>query len=252
MRLANASHSVAQAEQDLLEDWESGNPTTYFKKYRFPFPVEEEELRNLYSRVLRDGGERETYDLILALPNQKICPQCGVGRARTLDHYFPRSRFPELAVVPINLVPVCGDCNFEKLDLNPTSISECVFNPYFDDWKQFKLVEASVVYGAGVLVKYNVVQPNGCPEVIYNRAKAHFEGFNLADNFSVAAAGALTEVRTSCATAAELSGSQGVQVWLDNQAKERTNEDPNSWRSAMYRAMAQDARFISGGYLEIL
>jgi hypothetical protein len=38
-------------------------------------------------------------------------PFCGVGHGSALDHNLPKTKFPQLLVVPLNLVPSCKNCN---------------------------------------------------------------------------------------------------------------------------------------------
>ncbi|NJL19526.1 MAG: HNH endonuclease [Bdellovibrionaceae bacterium] len=43
-----------------------------------------------------------------------VCPYCdGSRELPELDHYYPKSVFPQLAVSPWNLVPVCQHCNHQ-------------------------------------------------------------------------------------------------------------------------------------------
>jgi hypothetical protein len=46
---------------------------------------------------------------------QKVCPVCMTeqyfNNSGDLDHYFPRKKYPTLAVHPYNLIPTCKDCN---------------------------------------------------------------------------------------------------------------------------------------------
>lgn len=63
------------------------------------------------------------------------CPICGeAGRPRTLDHYLPKTAFPELAINLLNLVPACDWCQGEKLAeyLNPDG-SRRYIHSYFDE-----------------------------------------------------------------------------------------------------------------------
>lgn len=43
-----------------------------------------------------------------------------LGVATAADHWLPRSRFPELAEDPANLVAACRPCNSKKKDLLPS------------------------------------------------------------------------------------------------------------------------------------
>lgn len=39
------------------------------------------------------------------------CPLCGINDVTDIDHYMPRSVFPEYSVHPFNLIPICHECN---------------------------------------------------------------------------------------------------------------------------------------------
>jgi len=59
-----------------------------------------------------------------------------IKRMAQLDHFYPESQYPYLAVSLYNLVPVCGSCNTVKLDdnlgLNPYEISNSDDHLIFD------------------------------------------------------------------------------------------------------------------------
>lgn len=252
-RLLRGAGSVAQAELQLLEDWKSGDPSAYLKRYRFPLLCDAEELKDVYSRVLVNGNERPTYDKI-RLGAGLTCPQCGVGRVRNLDHYLPISHAPELSVVPANLIPVCGDCNFEKRNKIPASLTECVFNPYFDDWSAHLLLQADLVLAPEPVIHFRIDQPAGCPPAIFQRAKATFKAFNFKESLSVAAGGMMKDVKTNCQQFGILNEpvrSDAVRRYLQNQYDSHLAEYPNGWRTAMYGAYLRSAAFIGGGYNQL-
>ncbi|KQO83555.1 HNH endonuclease signature motif containing protein [Rhizobium sp. Leaf262] len=249
-RLQNGASSVLRAEQQLIEDWAAGDPSAYLKRQRFPLLCDADELKDVYERVLVGGNERPTYEKIKASAG-KICPQCGVGRIRTLDHYLPKSKAPELSVVPANLIPVCGDCNFEKLDQQPSSLNECVFNPYFDDWRGYSLLHASVFLTPEAVVHFRIDQPHGCPDEIFERAKATFIAFNFEETLSVAASGMMKDVKTNCQRFSDLGEpqrSEAVRSWLQDQFNGHVADYPNGWRAAMYKAYLESDQFVEGGY----
>lgn len=43
-----------------------------------------------------------------------VCAQCGSTERMNVDHIKPRSLFPELALEPANLRPLCWPCNRAK------------------------------------------------------------------------------------------------------------------------------------------
>lgn len=73
--------------------------------------------------------------------NIKACPFCnnqytlvanrkGIKQdlSFTLDHYFPKSKYPYLAISMYNLIPCCGSCNQKKSDKNVNL--DLDFHPY--------------------------------------------------------------------------------------------------------------------------
>jgi hypothetical protein len=90
--------------------------------------------------LLRDGGfgppRRQKYDarafedaFFAANPGLGVCPACASAEVKPrtvraagfdLDHWFPKSAYPTLAVHPRNLVPLCSTCNGRvKRDVDP-------------------------------------------------------------------------------------------------------------------------------------
>lgn len=62
------------------------------------------------------------------------CPLCGVRDVTDLDHYAPRSIFPEHSVNPRNLIPTCHECNLEKDHVWLTKGGHrIIFHAYFDN-----------------------------------------------------------------------------------------------------------------------
>lgn len=61
------------------------------------------------------------------------CPLCGVRDVTDLDHYAPRSIFPEYSVHPKNLIPTCHECNKQKDNVWLTGRGHrIIYNAYFD------------------------------------------------------------------------------------------------------------------------
>ncbi|PRP90664.1 hypothetical protein ENSA5_62830 [Enhygromyxa salina] len=78
-----------------------------------------------------------------ALPRAKLCPFCGTMELKSpkarvsqvLDHFLPRALYPVFSASLENLVPMCGDCNREKLDkdilrVGPGGARSSVHFPY--------------------------------------------------------------------------------------------------------------------------
>ncbi|MEZ6810217.1 hypothetical protein ABL980_16800 [Pseudomonas aeruginosa] len=62
-----------------------------------------------------------------------LCPYCHIDTYKDLDHFFPRSVFPEFSISLQNLVPACSTCNtIYKLALWGNGTGRQFIHPYFD------------------------------------------------------------------------------------------------------------------------
>lgn len=63
-----------------------------------------------------------------------FCPSCGEdGAPGTLDHYLPKTEFPELSICLLNLTPMCSKCQGKKSTDYLTSYNRKAFlHPYYD------------------------------------------------------------------------------------------------------------------------
>ena len=69
------------------------------------------------------------------IPNQLkgLCLYCLIPGTSTLDHYIPKSKYPEFSIYSDNLIPCCRDCNSYKSTTWKRGNDRIIFNPYFDD-----------------------------------------------------------------------------------------------------------------------
>lgn len=151
--------------------------------------VSRREFLDLYNyyMVKRIPG-RNVYDRIMVSSNER-CPYCcGIGRPKNIDHYLPKTSYPQFSVLPFNLVPSCRDCNMDGKGRSYAKIeAEQVIHPYLDharffdeQWLFARYVPDEVV---GV-VEYFVNAPERWRAEDKARVKNHFEGFGLGVRFS--------------------------------------------------------------------
>lgn len=215
--------------------------------------VTKPELTRLYETHLSatNGAARAVYDRIRnAAPNNR-CPLCGVGNVAHCDHHLPKSRYPDLAILPINLVPACHFCNYKKREKYPTTAGQQTFHPYFD---QHLLVDAWVRAtphpGPPPVLVFDTAPQPTWPAIDRDRVRRHFDACGLAITFTTNANDELPIVRDRLILQASRGGTAAAQQFLDDE-RDLHSVRPNSWQHATYRALAADAWFVNGGYLTI-
>lgn len=210
-----------------------------------------DELTSLYEEQMvgKKGSARHLYDLIKS--RSRKCTLCGHHAAATLDHYLPKSRFPSLAVNPLNLVPCCRDCNTHKGRKLVTDAGSQTFHPYFDDFTGVQWLKAKVVSGEPPVILFYTELPLGFDLIYQNRVTTHMTKFHLATLFSSNAAEELVNISHSLIKLWGCKGEIGVREHLEDQAASRKDVHLNSWQTAMYAALAESSWFCSTGYSKI-
>lgn len=210
--------------------------------------ITKKEFLELYSKHMvseRKPG-RKYYDRLMMLAPLGKCPFCGFGQASTLDHFLSKAHYPAFSVLLANLVPACADCNKGKGALVATQDTQ-MLHPYFegaivetDPW-----LFAEVIESAPATVRYFVQPPDCWPADLTQRVANHFRDLNLALRFAIEAAAELAGLADLLdALKTRALREAHVSMMAQVERKNRTN----SWRAALYEALAKSAWFQDSGY----
>jgi hypothetical protein len=221
-----------------------------FDEVEFPASQKGTKTGNLYERALVNGGERPTYLAIRGMGLFGRCPLCAQRDVGTLDHYLPRTSFPEFAILPMNLVPCCFDCNHAKRAHASAALSEQMFHPYFDDWNTLDLIRATIEVAETVQAEFSV-NVDVLPQVIADRAAVHFETLGLAALYSNHASVELVQRRANFFLTFENGGPEALRGELLRESQSRRTPFPNAWQPVLYRALANSDEFVNAGFLAI-
>ncbi|MFC9673897.1 HNH endonuclease [Streptomyces sp. NPDC056949] len=191
---------------------------------------------------------RAIYDLIKLAPRNDLCPLCGVRKVGTLDHYLPRASYSALSVTPLNLIPACSECNRFKHDKRPTREEDQTFNPYVDDVTKSRWLVAVTEEGAPATVRFSVGKPTGWPNSLVARARYHFEVYKLGELYSHHATSEMSGIRRLLRQMHSLQGKIGVQTHLKDCEDSAREHDVNSWKAAMFAALADNEWYCDGGF----
>lgn len=212
--------------------------------------VTKDEMVAVYDgrMVNKTSPGRYIYDELLTAPAQGICPLCGQRDVSTLDHHLPKTLFPALAVVPVNLVPSCSDCNHEKLNTVPQTQEEQTFHPYYDDVENERWLEAIVLERRPAALVFEVRPPASWGTVKSARAANHFTVFKLGRLYASQAASQLLNMRHFLIGLHKEAGTEGVRRHLLEMSISCEMVSLNSWQSATYRALSSSRWYCEGGF----
>jgi 5-methylcytosine-specific restriction endonuclease McrA len=213
--------------------------------------VTKKELKDVYSlhMVVREKPARVIYNSLLSQSPLGKCPFCGFGHASTLDHYLPKSKYPQFSVLPFNLVPCCKDCNTGKSTAIATTAEGQSLHPYFDhqNFIDDQWLYAEVIQTTPAFIRFFVKAPDHWDDISKARVKAHFRNFNLNLRYSVEASSELVSLRDVLVSYCQL-GSEWVRKHLGIEAKSSTSQHSNSWKTAMYQALVASDWYCDGGF----
>jgi HNH endonuclease len=209
------------------------------------------EMTDLYKlRMARAGSRgRRIYDKLMLLA--KTCPSCGHRPVSGLDHHLPHSKFPALAVTPTNLVPACSDCNKRKHSSRPRTAEEQTFHPYFDNFGTEPWLHAELLTGSPPVLHFFVKPPSSWPALWGARARHHFKFFQLAELYTAQAGQELVDIRYQLTKLRERAGAEAVHDHLKETTDSLEKSNPNSWKTAMYKALGASTWFCTEGLASI-
>jgi len=208
------------------------------------------EMKKVYTdRMAKKGSPgRDIYEDIISAPAHGRCPLCGQRLVTTLDHHLPKAHYPALAVVPLNLVPSCGDCNKAKLAAIPLTAAEVSLNPYYDDVQDVSWLESEVIKVRPAALRFYVKYPCEIESLLQERLRHHFKTLELSALYATEAAEELLNIRHQLIDLRTAAGPTTVRAELEHRAASGAAARPNGWRAAAYRAWAQSDWFCDGGF----
>ncbi|MBJ7297429.1 MAG: hypothetical protein JHC73_14185 [Dolichospermum sp.] len=214
--------------------------------------VTKKELKDVYSLHMVEKAKpaRAIYDLLLSKSPLGKCPFCGLGQASTLDHYLPKSKYPQFSVLPFNLVPCCKDCNTGKSTAIATTAEGQSLHPYFDhqNFIDDQWLYAKVEETKPATISFFVKAPEQWDDISKERVQAHFCNFKLNSRYLGEVSSKLVSLRDVLVSYCQSLGSEWVRKHLEIEAKSSASQHSNSWQTAMYQALVASDWYCDGGF----
>ena len=203
------------------------------------------EMSLLYSeKFAKRNSERKIYyDKIMSLAINGKCPICGISQVSTLDHYLAKSIYPTFAVTPVNLIPVCRDCNTNKGDYEITSLKDAVLHPYYDNVDEMEWLCAKVQKEGNAIVADYFINPNISGDLGL-RLKQHFVTYKLKKAYAVQASSEIADNMLMW-TSLYGSGKDVLVSYLQEGLKSREQNMKNTWHTALLRALINNIEVFS-------
>jgi len=140
-------------------------------------------LINLYS----PKPNKAPYEVLEKMRNEHgllFCPSCGEdGSPGTLDHYLPKTVFPELAVCIANLTPMCSKCQGKKSsDYLTDDGLKAYLHPYYDEIP-YILFHVDIASPFDKPSAFSVSLDNKVTGDLRRLVESHIQGVNFKNRF---------------------------------------------------------------------
>lgn len=206
------------------------------------------QFNDLYSTYMVPATRpaRVFYDRLMNSAPLGKCPLCEFGQVSTLDHFMSKAYYPYFAVLPINLVPVCADCNKKKASSKLDEDSQSS-HPYFEgaEIESEAWLYASVIETSPATAAFSVIFPLHWSVDLCRRIKNHISELELTSRFAIEAASEMTALSDFLGL---LGTSERIGEHLGMVAHVERSFRKNTWKAALYEALSQSEWYQRGGY----
>ena len=169
------------------------------------------------------------------------CPYCDIGSVTPIDHYLPQSVFPEFSIYSLNLIPVCTDCNGNKLAKWHKTSHRKFINTYFDPVNEERFLHCKIVF------EDNIPKANFYLKKIKNSnfekvIISHFMELNLLKRYNEESNDLLSEMKINfnfCKT------KELIVELLSNHIDSQKAKGQNHYKLALYEGMLNSEEFIN-------
>ena len=194
-----------------------------------------DEIIKLYTQKFspKDSSGRKYYDIILSNAAM-YCPICGMGTANTLDHFIPKSLYPQLCITPDNLIPLCSNCNEKKRSIYSNKYLDIPFHPYFENMPE-KWLECEIIFECSKINEYRFYVGNKTSKLV-DKYNAHLRIYRLNETFQGFCNG---EIESNYRAHKRLldNGKDELIARLKETIIDNEENDCNGWKAALYRGL---------------
>ncbi len=206
--------------------------------------LDKDESIGIYRRLRRlKIADNTIASIFFKLSHLSKCGYCNLNTPTDLDHYLPKQSFVEYAFCPINLVPSCSHCNSigKKGEHVPTSSSDVLFHPYYDDPDDGKWLAVNMsVNTTGLCVRYHVKQPLNWSVDKFRKIEFTFDKLGLSEVYSQDLLSNLASLKVALQKLYNTGNIQDLMGHFQTLANDMLSTYRNNWIGIGYEYVANN------------
>jgi len=201
-----------------------------------------DEMIGMYTKRFskRHSGIRMYYDEILSISEK--CPYCEIGMVSTIDHYMPKSEYPEYSITIPNLIPSCKECNINKGNEIIDKKEKMFIHPYFEEIDNASWLIVKVESGNPIKIDYYI--DKNIDKILYDRLNNQFDTLKLKNLYCFNALNELNERDNLLKDYFITQGGAALSNHLNETSKSITFKK-NLWKHVLYRDLSLNDWFYN-------
>lgn len=174
----------------------------------------------------------------------QICPSCGEeGTPNTLDHYLPKAKYPQFAVTPVNLSPMCDICQGQKGNETVDDEGRRLYlHPYFDDFIAEQVLRLTIGRPLNAPENFSLDPDCNLPEDIKALVARHIDGLDLEKRYGPYFRDQYIRLLRLAQNARDKD--QDFRALLPLFKEHHLDRGPNAWIHLFYVAVIDDAELV--------
>lgn len=215
-----------------------------------PISIDEnikETLEHVFSRRL--GPFKQLLNKLtshLEETHNVTCPFCNFGEQWEHDHFLPKSKFPEFAIHPGNLVPICKVCNGKKLN-QVSKQGRRIFLHVFSELENvFGFLVVRIIYQPNIYITYDVIQSDSISREEFLVLQEHFKALDLRRRYARQASALLARLIRRFRSSENIDlGRDTLNQRLLQMARDKADQCPsNHWEVVLLEHLTLSDDFV--------
>ncbi|MFC2455738.1 MAG: hypothetical protein ACFNUM_07735 [Segatella salivae] len=176
-----------------------------------------------------------------------LCPNCTLTDCSQLDHYIPKSEFPEFSANPRNLMQCCSICNQKKLDRWLNGGQPIFLNLYLDDLPQEQYLFVDILINNGVpIIKFYLQNRTSIDPTLFSRIESHYRELDLCKRFVERADSVISEILRDyiAAKQASITVAKFIEMLKSRAMQEQQDFGFNYWKAILTLECCKSLNFL--------
>jgi len=218
------------------------------KERRTPLERLKDHRKSSLIGLYKPNAEKDLHTTLETMRDKhslRFCPCCGeYGKPSTLDHYLPKSIYPEFSIVIENLTPMCTKCQGLKgndvLDMHGNKV---YLHPYFDPIELVPIeldIRPPYTNPSGFIACI----PNTVPKELRSLVQRHIKEINFINRFEEYCSSEYSDLLCTIAQEKSDPEREKVSSSISRFLRHAEKKAPNFWEAIFYRGILANPHLL--------